>query len=205
MTTRTFGYALGLCAAAAALTACGAAQPAGVTPGAMQQSRTSAMFTDRNESWMLQQSKGHKSILIYAGGVYGSIYIYDYFTGKQVGKLNINAGYGACVDAKGDVFIGQSDATTLEYAHGGTKVLNAYSTAGISDGCSVDAKNDLAITNEGNVTVFAGAIRRKARRTARTIAAICSRWVTIPRAISWDLRTQRCRLNLAYCRPARSP
>jgi hypothetical protein len=105
---------------------------------------------------MLPQSRGHKSILIYAGGFYGGVYVYDYYTGKQVGKINgISAGFGGCVDAKGDVFIGQYNDTTLEYAHGGTKILKTYSTTGTSDGCSVDAKNDLAITNGGNVTVFA--------------------------------------------------
>ena len=140
-------HAISSCVTAALLAGCGGSQPPIGAPGAMPLSRG---------SWMLPQSSGHKSILIYAGGIYGGIYVYDYFTGKQVGKLNINAGFGACVDAKGDVFIGQSNATTLEYAHGGNKILNTYSTAAVSDGCSADAKNDLAITNGGTATVFAG-------------------------------------------------
>jgi hypothetical protein len=146
MRIRIFGYGLGLCVVAASLAACGSAQPPVGATGAIQQNRG---------SWILPQTSGHKSILIYAGGVYGSIYVYDYFTGKQVGELKINAGYGACVDAKGNVYIGQSNDTTLEYAHGGTKILKTYSTAATPDGCSIDAKDDLAITNGGNVTVFA--------------------------------------------------
>jgi hypothetical protein len=140
-------YALSIAAATALLAGCDGSQPPIGAPGATQLSRGSRI---------VPQSSGHKSILIYAGGIYGGVYVYDYFTGKQIGKLKINAGFGGCVGANGDVFIGQSNATTLEYAHGGTRIINTYSTAAVSDGCSTDAKNDLAISNGGNVTVFAG-------------------------------------------------
>jgi len=138
-----------VCVAALLLSACSAAQ--------------SQPPIGRNSigSWMLPEAKSRKSILMYAGGLYGNVYVYDYFTGKQFGELSdIGGDFGMCVDARGDVYIGQSNKTTLEYAHGGTKVLNTYATDEISDGCSVDARNDVAITSESasspGVTVFAG-------------------------------------------------
>lgn len=97
-----------------------------------------------------------RSILIYASGLYGGVYIYDYFSGKQVGKLK-GPGGPMCVDAEGDVFIAQNNGTTLEYAHGGTKILNTYTPGATSIGCSVDAKNNLAVTaTSGVVTVYVG-------------------------------------------------
>lgn len=121
-------------------------------------------------SWM--QANASKSTLIYAGGFvpdagkltlnfaggfYGGIYVYDYSTGKRVGKLSADSD-GMCVDAKGDVYVTELSGSTLEYAHGGTKVLKTFNSDGIPAGCSVDAKNDLAVTSArpADVTVFAG-------------------------------------------------
>jgi hypothetical protein len=143
-------YALSLVVATALLTGCG-------TPSAMPLGPGMATNTDRGESWMVPQKKGRRSILIYAGGIYGDVYVFDYSTGKQVGKLaGINGDSGMCVDAKGDVYIDQMVGTALEYAHGGTKVLRTYSPGATPVGCSVDAKNDLAVTHSGKVTVYAG-------------------------------------------------
>lgn len=105
-------------------------------------------------SWMLPAAR--KSTLIYAGGFYGGVYVYDYSTGKQVGKLNARSD-GMCVDAKGDVYVTQLSGTTLEYAHAGTKVLKTFTSSGSQVGCSVDAKDDLAVTGArpAGVTVFA--------------------------------------------------
>jgi hypothetical protein len=106
-------------------------------------------------SWM--QANASKSTLIYAGGFYGGVYVYDYSTGKRVGKLSADSD-GMCVDAKGDVYVTELSGSTLEYAHGGTKVLKTFNSDGIPAGCSVDAKNDLAVTSArpADVTVFAG-------------------------------------------------
>jgi hypothetical protein len=97
------------------------------------------------------------STLIYAGGYYGGVYVYDYFTGKQVGKLNANSD-GMCVDAKGDVYVTHLSGTTLEYAHGGTKVVKTFNSGGAPAGCSLDANDDLAVTSArpADVTIFAG-------------------------------------------------
>ncbi len=64
-----------------------------------------------------------------------------------------------CVDAKGDIYVanfGAGDA--VEYAHGGTTVLNTYSSSGAPVGCSVDAAGDVAVTSfsPAEIIVYAG-------------------------------------------------
>jgi hypothetical protein len=110
---------------------------------------------------MLPQKK--KSVLIYAAGGSG-VDVYDYSDGKLVGTLTgIDGPEGGCVDAKGDVYIATVDGEILEYAHGGTKVLNTYSPGGELVGCSVDSKGDLAATSfdPGEAVVFAGGDPKK--------------------------------------------
>jgi hypothetical protein len=108
---------------------------------------------------MLAQAR--TSALIYAGGS-ANVYVYDYDTGEQVGTLKTNSS-GMCVDAKGDVYITQMGGTTVEYAHGGTKVLKTFNSGGVPAGCSVDARNDLAVTSASPayVTVFTGGDPKK--------------------------------------------
>ncbi len=117
---------------------------------------------DGSSSWMLPGAR--KSTLIYVGGFYGNVYVYDYSTGKKVGRLKGNSD-GMCVDAKGDVYVTQLSGTTLEYAHGGTKVLKTFTSAGTPAGCSVDASGDLAVTSAkpADVTVFAGGDPKKTK------------------------------------------
>ena len=50
-------------------------------PDALPQSVV-AMHATGSVSWMLPGAKRPKSILMYAGGVYGHVYVYDYFSGK---------------------------------------------------------------------------------------------------------------------------
>ncbi len=67
--------------------------------------------------------------------------------------------YGGCVDAKGDAYITNFDGgNVVEYAHGGTKVLNTYDSGGTPIGCAVDSKGDVAVTSfdPGEAVVFAG-------------------------------------------------
>jgi hypothetical protein len=114
------------------------------------------MHAGHDRSWMLPQKK--KSVLIYAAGS-SEVDVYDYSNGKLVGTLSDGGGYSGCVDAKGDVYIANFDEEdVVEYAHGGTKVLNTYELSGGTPiGCSVDAKGDVAVTSfdPGEVTVFA--------------------------------------------------
>ena len=89
-----------------------------------------------------------------------AVYVFDYPSGKQVGVLTgLDAPYGMCVDAQGDIYIGNFYGKTLvEYAHGGDMPLKTYSVVGQPMGCSVDAKGDVSVTsfNPGEVMVFAG-------------------------------------------------
>lgn len=115
---------------------------------------------DRDRSWMLPEAK-HKSVLVYSGDwSTDDVDVYDYPSGKQVGSLTgFDQPYGGCVDAKGDVFVANiGNGTAVEYAHGGTKVLNTYRPGGEPIGCSVDKKGDFAVTSfsPGGVTVYAG-------------------------------------------------
>jgi hypothetical protein len=120
------------------------------------------VHTDSGKSWMSPQEKGAKSALIYSGDDENDdVYVYDYSGGKLVGTLTGFSGpYGMCVDAKGDVYIANfDDSNAVEYAHGGTTVLNTYEQSGSTPmGCSVDSKGDVALTSfdPGEVTVYAG-------------------------------------------------
>jgi hypothetical protein len=119
------------------------------------------VHTDRGQSWMLPQKNSAKTALIYSGDdSTDDVYVYDYSSGKLVGTLTgFSLPYGMCVDAKGDVYIANfGEGNAVEYAHGGTRVLNTYDSGGEPMGCSVDSKGDVAVTNfdPGEVTVFAG-------------------------------------------------
>ena len=91
--------------------------------------------------------------------------VYDYSDGKFVGKLTgFDEPYNGCVDAKGDVYIGDyAVGNTVEFAHGGTKVINTYDSGGTPIGCSVDSKGDVAVTSfdPGEAVVFAGGNPKK--------------------------------------------
>jgi hypothetical protein len=128
--------------------------------------RTAAHFVqlrvhpDRRPSYM-QPDAGKKSALIYGSDdATNDVFVFDYKSGKQVGTLTgFSAPYGMCVDAKGDIYITNFSAgSVVEYAHGGSTVLNTYSSVGEPIGCSVDANDDVAITSfsPGEVVVFDG-------------------------------------------------
>jgi hypothetical protein len=119
------------------------------------------VHTDFAKSWMLPQKKGAKKALLYGGDVENNdVYVYDYSSGNLVGTLTgFDTPYGMCVDAKGDVYIANYAAgNAVEYAHGGTKIINTFDSGGAPIGCSVDSKGDVAVTSfdPGEVTVFAG-------------------------------------------------
>jgi hypothetical protein len=158
--------------AMAVLAGCAGLQSSNGAPGVLEQRGNApelrahyvpqSLHTDRGRSWMLPQKK--KSVLIYAAGSSG-VEVYDYSNGKLVGTLSDAGAYAGCVDARGDVYIANFDEQdVVEYAHGGTKVLNTYELSGGTPiGCSVDSKGDLAVTSfdPGEVTVFAGGNPKK--------------------------------------------
>jgi hypothetical protein len=117
------------------------------------------LHRDRRSSWMMPNAS-HKSILIYsADWSTQDVNVYDYPSGTEVGTLTgFDDPYGGCVDAKGDVYITNlGSGTAVEYAHGGTAILNTYSPGGEPIGCAVDKHGDVAITSfsPGGVTVYA--------------------------------------------------
>jgi len=116
--------------------------------------------SDRTRSAMSPNAK-HRQILLYVGDdETNDVYVYDYKSGKPVGTLTgFDGPYGECVDGKGDIYFANYDAgNAVEYAHGGTQVLNTYDSGGTPIGCSVDSEGDVAVTSfdPGEVTVFAG-------------------------------------------------
>ncbi|HEX3368722.1 MAG TPA: hypothetical protein VHS56_04025, partial [Candidatus Cybelea sp.] len=87
---------------------------------------------DRRPSYM-QPDAGKKAALLYVGDwATNDVDVYDYANGKQVGTLTgFSEPYGQCVDAKGDIYITNFGAgNAVEYAHGGSTVLNTYSRVG---------------------------------------------------------------------------
>ncbi len=131
--------------AAALLAGCGGPQPPIGAPGGTLQDQTSWVRPDRGESWM--ESSASKTLLYVDDDTSNDTYVFDYPSGKLVGKLT---GFydpkGMCVDQKGDVYISNSQYGLLtEYAHGGTKPINIYQDPGTSlIGCSISAKGDVA-------------------------------------------------------------
>lgn len=83
--------------------------------------------------------------------------VFTYPAGKPVGKLKgFQEPNGLCSDAKGNVFVTDTDADSIrEYPHGGTKpiaTLNEKDAGGLPVGCAVDpASGDLAVTNYTNL------------------------------------------------------
>jgi hypothetical protein len=114
---------------------------------------------DRNRSSMSHDAKKGPALLYVGDDSTDDVYVYDYKSGKPVGTLTgFDGPYGECVDGKGDIYVANFDAgNAVEYAHGGTEVLNTYNSGGTPIGCSVDSKGDVAVTSfdPGEVTVYA--------------------------------------------------
>jgi len=148
----------GLFAALVLLPACGGSTQSALTP-LYAQPATSG----QDGAWMSPLAS-RKSKLLYISAFNGDdVTVYDYASGKQVGMLTgFTSPKGQCVDAKGDVYIADSGTGLVdEYARGGTEPIKTFATSGDAFGCSVDAANDLAVTDflgksytAGSVTIF---------------------------------------------------
>jgi len=83
--------------------------------------------------------------------------VFNYSNGKHVGTI---AGFGLvdgmCVDAKGDVWITNfSNASVVEFAHGGVTPIQTLSAKPDPTGCSINPINgDLAVGNFGRSAGF---------------------------------------------------
>lgn len=105
--------------------------------------------TDRGRSWMATDARRIKELLYISDHHTNDVYVYEYKTGRAVGKLTgFDSPYGQCVDANGDIWItNYSGRTVVEYAHGGTSPLKKLTTNGHSIGCSVAPQGDLTVAN----------------------------------------------------------
>jgi hypothetical protein len=148
----------GCLAAIALLSACSGSTQSGLTPSLMQTGSAS-----RHASWMSPLASKKSKLLYVSNYSDNEVFVYDNLTGKQVGSLSgFSSPQGQCVDAKGDVYIANGgDGTVVEYAHGGSDPVQTFTTSGDAFGCSVDAQNDLAVTDflgtnyaAGSITVF---------------------------------------------------
>jgi len=171
-------HALAIGTASALLVGCGASPtPIGAPGGAMPQSRAITTRADRGGSWMLPEAKS--GALLYVVTDASLVYVVDYATGKLEQTLNFGSGSGtgACVDARGDVFVTafidwpSEGGFIFEYAHGGTSPITTLADGDYTpSGCSVDPlSGNLAVTNDslysapgrasvgGNLAIYAGA------------------------------------------------
>jgi hypothetical protein len=105
--------------------------------------------------WMLAESKSIKRLL-YLAGSGSEVFVYDYDKFEEVGTLTgLTEALQECVDAKGDVWIvqdtggSQGGGSAVEYAHGGTAMLNEVTTDQPPGSCSVSPNGDLAIQDGG--------------------------------------------------------
>lgn len=164
MMIRSLGYAFSICFTAALLTGCGSLPlslskgqddmqlPIG-GPGEVPQSRVTAAHAAHGASWMLPEAKNIKRLLYLSDGG-PDVFVYDYHNFEKVGTLTgLDTAGAECVDAKGEVWIvedtdgDQGGGDAVEYAHGGTTVLNKVTTDGPPIGCSVSPNGDLEITD----------------------------------------------------------
>ncbi|MFY9631954.1 MAG: hypothetical protein WAJ94_10155 [Candidatus Cybelea sp.] len=145
--------------AVALLAGCGTLQPSIGAPDRMLQTRATTADADRSESWM--KPNASKALLYFDDDITNDTYVYDYPSGKLVGKLTgFHDPQGMCVDRKGDVYITNPQYGLLfEYAHGGVKPINIYERPGVGlNGCSVSATGDVAATGGGEVCIWKGGI-----------------------------------------------
>lgn len=149
----------------AAFAACAASQSTVLpTPPQSAQRQTHA------RSWMTRSASSQD--LLYVANV-DDVTVYSYPQGKLVGTLSdFNRPYGACADAKGNVYISDSTRETIyEYAHGGTKAIKTLKDPQYSpQGCAIDpTTGNLALANYETAWDYPGnfSIYRKAKRSAR--------------------------------------
>jgi DNA-binding beta-propeller fold protein YncE len=144
-----------------ALIGCGSQLPLGQSVST--QNAAPAMHAQRG-SWMSPDAK--ESDLLYVSDLTtGDVDVFSYPRGKKKGQLTgFSAPHGACVDAKGNVFItSEGSSQIFEYAHAGTKPIATLSDPGYTPSdCAVDpVTGDLAVANllplgsgSGNVAVY---------------------------------------------------
>jgi DNA-binding beta-propeller fold protein YncE len=118
---------------------------------------------DSTGSWMAPAAA--KQDLLYVSDARGTVSVFSYPGGKQVGLLKgFQSPAGLCSDASGNVFVvDTNDFHVMKYKHGGTEPIKSLWTVGYYPfGCAVDpATGDLAVANftsqlqgPGSVSIF---------------------------------------------------
>ena len=162
-------YVLAISAAGAMLAGCGGSQPPIGAPGAIRQGLAIPTHTAHGKSWMLPEAKSED--LIYVTNGCGGVCVLTYPQGSLVGSLAVAGAGSVCADRNGNVFVTVADlsnASILEYRHGGMKPIETLSDApNVPQGCSVDpTTGNLAVANfigtgwgydHGNVAIYTGA------------------------------------------------
>ena len=159
---KAFHFGWAFCAATALLAGCGGAPSQQALP--LTGAPDTAPASRAIRTWMSPDARRHN--LLYVSDNSGFVYVFQYPTGKLVGTIGgFNGSSGLCADAKGDVFVANTDGEdVLEYAHGGTKPIATFLEFGaFPNGCAVDpSSGNLAVTNvatapsqgPGNVAIF---------------------------------------------------
>lgn len=181
--------ALGLAAAAAALTACSGAATSAGAPGFVPSTRGASTGPSAEmpipKSWMDAGAAQLKRLLYVSDGSADAVLVYDYETGKQVGELlGFQGPAGHCVDASGNVWIANNGAQTLvEYARGTVSQIKTVEAPGNPVGCAVAPDGDLAAASNplwghdeaATITVWHNGIQEPAPQMAPdTCAQIAS-------------------------------
>lgn len=141
-----------------------------------------AAHTDRGHSWMTPAAKSGALLYITDNGA-NTVVVYSYPALKVVGTLTgFDNVQGDCVDANGNVWIDNTQASQLlEYAHGGTSPIATLNDPGqYPVGCSVDpTTGDLAVSNfystsgpPGSVSIYKNATGTPATFTPPNFAVV---------------------------------
>ena len=124
------------------------------------------VHADLGRSWMAPGSASSQLLYVSDAGT-NDVYVYSYPGLKLTGTLTgFHEPQGECTDAKGNVYITNTDKRTIvEYAHGNSKRLRLLrDDAGYPLGCAIDpTTGDLAVTNiynqpgPGEVAIYTNA------------------------------------------------
>ena len=147
-------YPLSVAAAFALLNGCGTLA---IDAGGSNQYLAAPKHPDVGKSWMSRDAKLIRKLLYVSDWSTNDVFVYNYKTGKLVGKLTgFNSPYGQCVDKKGNVWITSYGAGSVtKFAHGGTKPIKALTTDYQPSGCSVDpTTGNLAVAGFLVIDVF---------------------------------------------------
>jgi hypothetical protein len=156
---------LGVCTALVFLGGCGGPQSQIAGLGSVPESGVT--YAGHHGSWMNARAKSAPA-LVYVSSSFPNdrVSIYTYPGGQLDGEITGLLGpAGQCVDAKGNIYIANSQASSVvEVPRGSKYISKTLGTNGFPIGCAVSPNGDLAVANfdtpgaqDGNIQVFKGA------------------------------------------------